>query len=301
MPEAQSFDQKAGLFFDFLSVERGLSLNTLVAYRRDLARYFLFLKKKRVDSLDLVSRESVMDFLLEERDRGLSPRSVSRQLVAVRMLHRFLAQEGEIKTDVTDVLESPKLWKHLPDYLNVPEIEMLIKAPNLHKPQGVRDRAIIELMYATGVRASEVAGLTLGCFNQEQAYLKVLGKGQKERVLPFGREAKQCVERYLTKIRSEWVKGSVENALFVTHLGKKMSRQAIWAVIKKYAKKAGIRKKLYPHILRHSFATHLLEHGADLRVVQELLGHSDIATTQIYTHVEQSRLKSIHEKFHPRG
>ena len=180
-------------------------------------------------------------------------------------------------------------------------MESLIKAPNTRKPQGVRDQAVLELMYATGLRASEVANIHLGHLNFELGCVRVIGKGEKERIVPVGEPAKKSVTRYLEKIRPEWVSGEkTEAALFVTRRGKKMSRQTVWSILKKYARAARLRKKIYPHILRHSFATHLLENGADLRVVQELLGHSDISTTQIYTHVEKSRLKSIHQKFHPR-
>ena len=293
------------LFLDSLSIERGLSKNTLVAYARDLRRYLEFLKKNTIASLDQVSRKTVMDFLLEDRDRGLAATSVARALVAVRLFHRFLAGEGKIEEDITESLESPKLWKHLPDVLSVREVETLIKAPNTRKPLGVRDQAILELMYATGLRASEVTGLKVGHVNFSEGYLRATGKGDKERVVPIGKMAQKSLKRYLEKSRARLIKQNApqsfdDGALFVNRWGKRMSRQAVWGVIKKYAKETGIKKKIYPHIFRHSFATHLLERGADLRVVQELLGHSDISTTQIYTHVEKSRLKGIHQKFHPR-
>lgn len=289
------------LFLDYLSIEKGLSKNTLLAYRRDLKRYLGFLKTHGRPSLDAVTRKEIMDFLVEDRERGLNPSSVSRALVAVRMFHRFLAQEGKIPQDVTDVLEAPKLWKHLPEVLSLSEVETLLKAPNFRKLQGLRDQAVLELMYATGLRASEVTNLKTAHLNLEAGILRVTGKGDKQRVVPVGKAAKKSVDAYLRRARAQWVKSASEDALFVSRLGKKFSRQSVWGILKKYAKEAGIRKKIYPHILRHSFATHLLEGGADLRVVQELLGHSDIATTQIYTHVEKSRLKSIHQKFHPRG
>jgi integrase/recombinase XerD len=289
-----------GLFLDYLSVEKGLANNTLLAYRRDLTRYLSHLKKARAGSLEAVSRKEVMDYLLKERDRGLSPTSVSRELVAIRMLHRFLTQEGRLREDVTEAIESPKLWKHLPEVLSVAEVVSLIGAANLRKPQGIRDHAILEIMYATGLRASEVTALRTGHVNFELGYLRVIGKGEKERVVPVGAAAQKSVKRYLEKVRPLWVRGQAHDSLFVSRLGRKLSRQTVWGVLKRHAKLAGVRKKIYPHILRHSFATHLLENGADLRVVQELLGHSDISTTQIYTHVEKSRLKSIHHKFHPR-
>jgi len=293
-------NEALSLFLDHLSVERGLSQNTLWAYRRDLERYVAFLKKIKVGSFASASRQEIMDFLLKERDRGLSPGSVSRELVAIRMLHRFLTQEGQLKEDVTDVLESPRLWKHLPDCLDIPEVERLLKSPNVRKLQGLRDQALLELLYATGVRASEAASLKVGDLNFELGYVRVLGKGGKERIVPVGQMARKSVQRYLKKVRPEWTKKKEDAALFVTRLGSRMSRQSVWGILKKNARLAGIKKKVYPHILRHSFATHLLQNGADLRVVQELLGHSDISTTQIYTHVDKSRLKAIHQKFHPR-
>ena len=289
-----------GLFLDFLSIEKGLSKNTLLAYGRDLRRYLGFLGKRELVSLEAVNRKEIMDYLLKERDRGLNPSSVARELVAIRMFHRFLADEGRIREDVTDALEAPKLWKHLPECLSIQEMESLLEAPDLREPQGVRDQACLELMYATGLRASELAGLKVGHLNFELGYVRVIGKGEKERIVPMGLSAKKSVKRYLDQVRPQWVKQRPEDALFVSRLGKKLSRVSVWHLLKKYASGAGIRKKVYPHILRHSFATHLLENGADLRVVQELLGHSDISTTQIYTHIEKSRLKKIHHQFHPR-
>ncbi|MBI3253089.1 MAG: site-specific tyrosine recombinase XerD [Candidatus Omnitrophica bacterium] len=293
-------DDLVRLFLDYLSIEKGLSKNTLMAYRRDLGRYAQFLKKKKNTSFARVNRGDVMDFLLEERDRGLTARSVARGLVAVRLLHRFLAQEAKIPEDVTRTLESPKLWKPLPECLSVTEVESLINAPDIKTLSGIRDQAILELLYATGLRAGEVSTLKAPYVNLDLGHVRVLGKGEKERMVPLGRAAKKSVKRYLDRVRGRWVKGRNEDALFVTRAGKRMSRQTVWAILKKYAGRSRIAKPIYPHILRHSFATHLLQNGADLRVVQELLGHSDIATTQIYTHVDKSRLKGIHTKFHPR-
>ena len=288
------------LFLDYVSIEKGLSKNTLVAYERDLSRYLAFLSGLKVRSLSFVTRSQITNFLMKERERGLVPGSVSRELVAVRMFHRFLTQEGRLKEDVTEALEAPKLWKRLPEYLSVAEVEEMLKAPNLRKPQGIRDQALLELMYATGIRATEATRLNVGHLSFGQGYLRVLGKGGKERIVPIGAAARKSVARYLSRVRPRWLKGRAEEALFVTRLGRRMSRVSVWSLLKKYAESARLKKKVYPHILRHSFATHLLENGADLRVVQELLGHSDIATTQIYTHVERSRLKSIHQKVHPR-
>lgn len=289
------------LFLDSLSIEKGLSKNTTLSYGRDLRRYCAYLKKLKVESPGQISRKEIMDFLLAERDRELSPVSVARELVAIRMFHRFLLGEGKVSEDVTESLESPKLWKHLPEALSVAEVEALLKAPNLRKPQGLRDQAMLEFMYATGARATEVSSVKIGALNMESGTVRIRGKGEKERLVPVGKTAKASIERYLSKVRKEWVKGA-EDALFVSRQGKKMSRVSVWMTLKRYADEAGIPKdKIYPHVFRHSFATHLLQGGADLRVVQELLGHSDIATTQIYTHIDKSRLKSIHTKFHPRA
>lgn len=292
--------EELSLFLDFVSIEKGLSKNTLMAYSRDLKRYLAFLSKQKIGSLSLTTRKEIMDFLIAERGRGLEPSSVSRELVAIRMFHRFLAQEGRLKEDVTEALEAPKLWRHLPEYLSLQEVEALLGAPNVRKAQGLRDQAILELMYATGIRATEVTRLDVGYLSFAEGTLRVLGKGDKERMVPVGGAAQKSVARYLSRVRAKWVRGRQESALFVTRLGRRMSRVSVWGILKKYARQARLKKKIFPHILRHSFATHLLENGADLRVVQELLGHSDIATTQIYTHVERSRLKSIHQKFHPR-
>ena len=288
------------LFLDSLSIEKGLSKNTTQSYGRDLGQYLRFLKKRGVTSPKSIQRKEIMDFLLSERDRELSPVSVARELVAIRMFHRFLVAEGKLAEDVTESLEAPKLWKHLPDVLSVEEVEVLLKAPNTREPQGVRDQAVLEFMYATGSRASEVSSVKVGSVNFDTGYTRIRGKGEKERLVPLGKVARKSLQRYLENVRAKWLKNRAEDALFLTRQGKKMSRQSVWAILKKNAKVAGVQKEIYPHILRHSFATHLLEGGADLRVVQELLGHSDISTTQIYTHVEKSRLKSIHAKFHPR-
>ena len=289
-------------FLDSLSIEKGLSRNTLLGYGRDLKRYADYLeKKKKITVLAKVGRREITDFLLHEKDRDLEPTSIARALVAVRMFHRFLTDEGQLSEDVTDALESPKLWKKLPNYLSASEVVRLLSAPNLRCAQGLRDQALLELMYATGMRASEATTLRLSSLDFEDGIVRILGKGSKERIVPMGRKARESVRRYLERGRPEWAKraGATE-ALFLTRLGKPMSRQSVWAILKVSAKKSGLGKKVYPHILRHSFATHLLEGGADLRVVQELLGHADIVTTQIYTHVDRARLKGIHQKFHPR-
>ncbi len=287
-------------FLSYLSVERGLSSNTLVSYRRDLAKFFDYLKSRRIASPERVTRQMITSFMLAEKDRGLSANSISRALACLKTFFKFLVRETKIKEDVTSVIESPKLWKKLPFTLNLDEVESLLMAPNVRDIMGARDKACLELMYATGMRVSELINLKMNDINMEVGFAKCFGKGSKERIVPFGRKAKESIARYVEKSRPAFLKKKVSNFLFLTRLGKPMSRQTFWKTIKKCAREAGIKKDITPHSLRHSFATHILERGADLRIVQELLGHADISTTQIYTHVSKDRLKAIHKKFHPR-
>lgn len=287
-------------FLGYLSVERGLSGNTLVSYRRDLAKFFDYLKSRRIASPERVTRQMITSFMLAEKDRGLSANSVSRALACLKTFFKFLVRENKIKEDVTSVIESPKLWKKLPFTLNLDEVESLLMAPNVRDLTGARDKACLELLYATGMRASELINLKMNDINMEVGFAKCFGKGSKERIVPFGRKAKESIARYVEKSRPAFLKKKVSNFLFLTRLGKPMSRQTLWKTVKKYAREADIKKDITPHSLRHSFATHILERGADLRIVQELLGHADISTTQIYTHVSKDRLKAIHKKFHPR-
>jgi len=287
-------------FLSYLSVERGLSGNTLVSYRRDLAKFFDYLKSRRIASPERITRQMITSFMLAEKDRGLSANSVSRGLACLKTFFKFLVRENKIKEDVTSVIESPKLWKKLPFTLNLDEVESLLMAPNVRDLMGARDKACLELLYATGMRASELINLKMNDINMEVGFAKCFGKGSKERIVPFGRKAKESIARYVEKSRPAFLKKKVSNFLFLTRLGKPMSRQTLWKTVKKYAREADIKKDITPHSLRHSFATHILERGADLRIVQELLGHADISTTQIYTHVSKDRLKAIHKKFHPR-
>ena len=289
------------VFLNYLIVERGLSDNTISAYRRDLYKYadFMESKKKRLH-LNEVQRNDIRDYMVFQKERSLSSNSISRSLVAIKVLHRFLLREKYVKEDIASVLDSPKLWKHLPETLSLSEIEEIIQKPNTRNWLGLRDKAVLELMYATGLRVSELVNLTIDNVNLEVGFLRCIGKGSKERIVPVGRKAQSAIQKYLSKSRVRLKKPQSPNALFLSRLGKKISRQSFWKMIKKYAILAGIKKDITPHTLRHSFATHLLEHGADLRVVQEMLGHADIATTQIYTHINKDRLKAIHKKFHPR-
>ncbi len=293
-------DRLVGLFIDYLNAERGLSLNTIVSYRRDLAAYLKYLEAKARKDVGTSSREDIRGFMLDQKDRGLSATSIVRSLAALRMFYRFLSRERLIKADVSSYIDTPKLWKRIPDILSVDEVSRLITAPDLTKDQGIRDRAILESMYATGMRVSEVSGLRLADVNLEVGFVRCFGKGKKERIVPLGKEAQVAVARYQEKVRPRIVKGQAPE-LFVSRCGRRISRVSLWKIIKRYARQARIKKSLKPHMLRHSFATHLLERGADLRSIQEMLGHANISTTQIYTHVDRDRLKTVHKTFHPRG
>ncbi|MBF0385711.1 MAG: site-specific tyrosine recombinase XerD [Candidatus Omnitrophica bacterium] len=288
-------------FINYLSVERGLAKNTLLAYRRDLKKYCDFLESTLKTSVDQIKREGITDFMFDQKKSGLGANSISRSLAAIKMFHRFLVRERLAKDDPTSLIETPKLWKRVPEVLSVVEIESMIGAASGRSWQGTRDKAILELFYASGVRVSELVSLKTENINLEVGYLRCLGKGSKERIIPVGKRAQEAVRNYLEKVRPKLAKNGFEQYLFLSRLGKKISRQSVWKIIKIYGKKANVKKEIKPHTLRHSFATHLLEHGADLRSVQEMLGHSDISTTQIYTHVDRERLKSIHKQFHPRG
>jgi integrase/recombinase XerD len=287
-------------FLNYLSVERGLSKNTISAYGSDLVSFLEHLEGKGIAGMEKIKRDDITEYLMSLKDKGLSGNSVSRALVAIKMFYKFLAQERFIKDDVAGILESPKLIRPLPNVLNMAEVVKLLQAPDVRSWMGIRDKAALELMYATGMRVSEVVELATGTLNLDVGFIKCRGKGDKERIVPIGSEARNAVSRYLEKVRPSLLKSKTDSHLFLTRLGKKVSRQSFWKMMKKYAKMAKIKKEITPHTLRHSFATHLLERGADLRVVQELLGHSDIATTQIYTHIDKGRLKSIHKQFHPR-
>lgn len=289
------------MFLNYLSVERGLSNNTISAYRRDLNKYALYLENNKIDSLAKITRDEISNFMFKEKESGLSASSIARNLVAIKTLYRFLVRERILKADPTAVLEAPKLWKRLPEVMSLSEVEALINSPNLKDKEGIRDRSIIEMMYATGMRASEVINLKLEDINLEVGFVRCFGKGGKERIVPLGSKAKEALIRYFERVRPKLLKNKTSPEIFLSRLGKKISRQSLWSIIKKYAKVAKIKRQIKPHTLRHSFATHLLEGGADLRSVQEMLGHSDISTTQVYTHIHKDRLKTIHKQFHPRG
>lgn len=288
-------------FLTYLSVEKGLSRNTILAYRTDLAHFIDKVEARGRKDPDEVKRQDITEYMLSLKDRGISSNSISRALVAIKMFYRFLVQERLAKDDVAGILESPKLVRPLPNVLNIAEVDKLIAAPDTNDRIGIRDKAALELMYASGMRVSEIVGLTMDGLNLDIGYIKCRGKGDKERVVPIGRSAREALAKYIDSVRSKLARGKDERHVFVSRLGKGLSRQSFWKMIKANAARAMIKKDITPHTLRHSFATHLLERGADLRVVQEMLGHADISTTQLYTHINKDRLKSIHKQFHPRA
>ena len=300
-PRVKRFESMLKLFLDYLTVECGLSANTTTAYRRDLEGFLTFVSRKGFTRLDALKPSDIVDFLMREKRRGLSPASTSRRLVAIRMFYRFLLAEGRLKKDVAVTIESSRAWRNLPDVLTRREVEKLLETPDLSTPLGLRNSAILETMYASGARAQEVVDLRAEDVNLKYAYVRLTGKGGKERVLPLGRVACERVGRYLDEVRPRLVRGKDPGTLFLSRTGRKLNRERIWQFIRRLALKGGLAKNVHPHTLRHSFATHLLEGGADLRSVQEMLGHASIDTTQIYTHVDASRLRSIHRKYHPRG
>jgi integrase/recombinase XerD len=288
-------------FVNFLAVEKGASRNTIEAYSRDLIRYTNFLASCGIPAAGKASSDDVVSYLARIHEEGLNPGSVNRSLVAIRVFYKYLLRERKIDHNPIANIELAKVWMRLPDTLNQEEMGRLLMQPRCDTPEGVRDTAMLEIMYATGTRVSELISLTTGSMNWQVGYLVARGKGEKERVIPVGRSAYDCLYKYVHEVRPGFLKKGSTDILFLSRLGEGFTRQGFWKMVKKYAKRAGLVKKVHPHTFRHSFATHLLEGGADLRSVQIMLGHSDISTTQIYTHVTRDRLKQIHKKYHPRG
>ena len=292
-------------FIDTIWMERGLSENTLSAYRTDLKNFVLWLsllsKKELSNALINTNRNTVVKYLSELEDKKISARSRARLLSSLRRFYAYLLREKMIDIDPVALIDSPKLGRSLPKTLTEDDVEALLHSPDTTTLLGLRDRVLFEVLYATGLRVSELVGLNLTEINLQQGVLRVTGKGNKERLVPLGEEAVNWLEKYISSTRGDLLKGQVTDALFVTTRGSEMTRQAFWYLIKRYAVQAEICSTISPHTLRHAFATHLLNHGADLRVVQMLLGHSDLSTTQIYTHVAKARLKSLHSQHHPRG
>jgi integrase/recombinase XerD len=290
-----------GQFLDYLSIERGLSRNTLKSYKQDLAKFVEYLGRKNTAKIKDVTKRDILKYLYFLKDKGLSPNSISRNLVVIKVFYRFLVAEKVLKENVTGVLESPRVFRGIPEVLNMHEVIAMLEAPDARSLLGTRDKAALELMYATGMRVSEIVDLMSKNLNLDMGFIRCTGKGGKERIIPVGKKARLALLKYLEKARPRLSRRSHDAHLFLSRLGKKISRQSLWKMFKKYARLAHIKKRITPHTLRHSFATHLLEKGADLRSVQELLGHADISTTQIYTHINKARLKGIHKKYHPRG
>jgi len=287
-------------YLNYLRIERGLASNTVAAYTRDLQHFFIHLDLVE-QSIDEIGKQE-LDFYIQKLHGNLTARSVVRKIVSLRSFFRYLLLDGYVDRDPAETLESPKVWQSLPHYLNERKVEELLVQPDLNKPNGLRDRAMLEMMYATGLRVTELIQARLEEVDFEIGFIRTMGKGSKERIVPLGNSAMKWVQRYLTEARPRFLIRRIPSQfLFLTQRGKPMTRQYFWLTVKKYGRKIGIKEKLSPHVLRHSFATHLLDHGADLRAVQMMLGHEDISTTQIYTHVTRVRLKQVYDNFHPRA
>lgn len=295
-------NQYLDYFFNFLTVEKGLSKNTLNAYGRDLVSYAGYLKEhEKVEDPSDISQLMLLNYLTFLKKSGLSPRSRARMLSSLRGFHRFLLRENYTKFDPSVLVESPRSLSILPKLLSQKEVELLLQSPSGDSPIAVRDRAMLEVLYATGMRVSELIGLRLGDLKLDIGCLNAFGKGSKQRLIPLGEVAIEILKEYLQNGRLKLLNNLSSEEVFLNSRGKGLSRQGVWKIIRAHAVKSGIKQKVYPHMLRHSFATHLLENGADLRSVQTMLGHVDISTTQIYTHVIQERLQQIHKQYHPRG
>ena len=288
-------------YLHFMRVERQLADNTLASYQRDLEAYAKSLKEQGVIDLQMVSREHITKHLQQLR-QTTSARTTSRHISSIRGFHQFLLREHISQQDPTYHIDMPKITQALPDVLTIEEIEKLLAAPNQLKPQGVRDIAMLELLYGTGMRVSELIALNIEQIHASMGFIRIIGKGNKERIVPLGKTALVAYERYMNEARPKLLKNyPATDALFINQRGKRLTRQGCWKLLKQHAQTAGLTKTMTPHVLRHSFATHLVENGADLRAVQEMLGHADIATTQIYTHVSKVRLSEVYQQYHPRA
>ncbi len=298
---ADNFDQWIDRFLHHLAVEKGLSRNTLEAYARDLQGYLAFLAEQKISSLEEGSAEPIMGYFKFLRGKGLSARSAARSFSALRGFYKFLLQDRAISQNPLRRLRTPKAVPRLPGVLTSREVEDLLRQPDPARPLGNRDRAMLELLYATGLRVSELVHLSVNDVNLEVGYVRTKGKGARERIVPIGQAARQTLKEYLEGPRRNWALRSSDATLFLGRGGREITRQGFWKILRKHAQATGIAKRITPHTLRHSFATHLLERGADLRSIQSMLGHVDIATTQVYTHVSREHLKRLHQRYHPRG
>ncbi|OGX68704.1 MAG: site-specific tyrosine recombinase XerD [Paenibacillus sp. RIFOXYA1_FULL_44_5] len=290
-------------FIHYLSVERGLARNTLESYERDLSQYLDYIHEQGLNVIEQSTKMHIINYLGKLKEDGKAPATRSRTMVSIRAYYQFLVRERHLAADPSQHLEQPKLEKKLPKVLSVQEVENLLEAPPTSTPHGMRDKVMLEVLYATGIRVSELVSLDTGSVNLGMGFIRCFGKGSKERIIPIGRIAAKWLHEYIQTMRPRLIKPRHrgEEALFINHLGSRLTRQGFWKIIKRYAGDAQILKNITPHTLRHSFATHLLENGADLRSVQEMLGHADISTTQIYTHVTRTRLKEVYNQTHPRA
>ena len=294
-------DEAVQAFLDHLTVERGLSANTVAAYSHDLAQFAEHARKRGAASVEDITEAVLLSFMEGMREAGMSPNSISRKLSAIKTFAKFACREGYAKKDFTANVDGMRGAKKLPSVLTVEEVSNLLAQPDTRTPRGARDKAMIETLYATGVRVSELTNLRLADVNPSVGFVRCFGKGSKERIIPLGKVAIDYLSRYLASGRPKFARSGSSEYLFLTNRGRKMSRVGFWKIIKKCAAQAGIAKNITPHTLRHSFATHLLQGGADLRSIQEMLGHADIATTQVYTHVSRDKLKEIYRQSHPRA
>lgn len=294
-------DQLLDSFLTYLTIEKGLSKNTLESYGRDVRKFLAHLEQRQIITVHDIKYESILDFLSSFKKQGFSDTTTVRTIVSIKQFFKYLLLEKIIKEDPTAQIQTPKMKKSIPGVISLEDVEKILNAPVDNTPEGLRDLAMLEVLYATGIRVSELINLKLNEVNFEMGFVIVYGKGSKERIVPIGGQAQDKLKTYMAESRAALLKQREAKELFVTRRGKGMTRQGFWKLIKNYALKTGITKDISPHTLRHSFATHLLERGADLRTIQIMLGHSDISTTQIYTHVENERLKEIHKKYHPRS
>lgn len=288
-------------FIHYLSVEKGLAKNTLESYNRDLCGFIAYLKQSGVQNVEDTSRTAIIGYLASLQKNGKATATLSRNLASIRSFYSYLFQEKFIVENPAADLESPKLEKKLPRVLSTQEVDVLLDQPDQVHVTGIRDKAMLEVIYATGIRVSELMSLDIGDINLDAGFIRCLGKGTKERIIPLGSVAVRHVSRYLNEGRPKLIRQNGEAAMFVNQHGNRLTRQGFWKILKKYARSAGITKDITPHTMRHSFATHLLENGADLRSVQEMLGHADISTTQIYTQITKRKLHDIYQKTHPRA
>ena len=306
MHDKNSLSRDIDFFIEYITIERGLAPNTIAAYRHDIEECAAFLSENiKCRAWSEVTSDDLLDLLDDMHDREFQTSSIARRLVAIKVFFRFLHSENLIPVNISEAMDSPRLWKILPDFLSVSEIDRLLKVfrTRTDDPLEFRNRVILELLYSSGLRVSEAAELPIRAIDFEEELIRVTGKGSKTRIVPIGRPALKLIKRYLADFRPQLAKDNGESspALFLSNRGRPLDRERVWQVVKIAAQYSGITKNIYPHILRHSFASHLLANGADLRTSQELLGHSDISTTEIYTHIQSSRLLAIHKKFHPRG